>query len=264
MSGAHLAHLSVNSAEFLPDVQDSAPLHEKCLEVAPEDDIRGPLRMFDVAVRRRVDGTEARRRQVEATVPGGTESAREPRSARFSARFARDTPRMASPSVRHRAFLSVAGLAAILLIAAPVFGASPSPKPAKADKGPEIAKTMTGTVASSLDGKGRPTYTMVVGGVTWELSAGPKWFWGANNPLAAYVGKSVEVTGTYHAGETDLDVATVDGKAIRAAGKPPWAGGPKVVGSRHPGWKDGKTGKDHAPGQNKTKPAKSAEPTPAN
>lgn len=174
---------------------------------------------------------------------------------------------MASPSVSRHGFLPVAVLAAILLVAAPVLGANPSPKPAKADKAPDIAKTMTGTVASSLDGKGRATYTMVVGGVTWELSAGPKWFWGANNPLAAYVGKSVEVTGTYHAGETELDVATVDGKAIRAAGKPPWAGGPKVVGSSHPGWKEGKPGKGHgrenAPGQNKdkTKPAKSAEPS---
>lgn len=162
---------------------------------------------------------------------------------------------MAKPSVSRRGFLPVAVFAAILLVAAPVLGANPSPKPAKADKAPAIAKTITGTVASSLDSKGRPTYAMVVGGVTWELSAGPKWFWGANNPLAAYVGKSVEVTGTYHAGETDLDVATVDGKALRAAGKPPWAGGPKVVGSRHPGWKEGKTGKghgrEHAPGQNK-------------
>ncbi len=164
---------------------------------------------------------------------------------------------MASPSPSRRTFLPLAGLAALLLIAAPVLGADPSAKPAKADKGPEIAKTMTGTVASVVDAKGRPTYTMVVEGVTWELSAGPKWFWGANNPLAAHVGKSVEVTGTYHAGENDLDVATVDGKALRAAGRPPWAGGPKVVGSSHPGWKDGKPGKGHgrenAPGQNKDK-----------
>lgn len=171
---------------------------------------------------------------------------------------------MASLSVQRRGFLLVAGLAAILLIAAPVLGANPSPKPAKGDKAPDIAKTMTGTVAGSVDDKGRPTYTMVVAGVTWELSAGPKWFWGANNPLAAYVGKSVEVTGTYHASETELDVATVDGKAIRAAGKPPWAGGSKGVGSGHPGWREGKPGKGHgrenAPGQNRAKPTKAAEP----
>lgn len=171
---------------------------------------------------------------------------------------------MTNPSVsRRRVLLPLAGLAALVLIAAPVFGADPSAKPEKTDKGTEIAKTMTGTVASSKDAKGRATFTMVVGGVTWELSAGPKWFWGAKNPLAAFVGKSVEVTGTYHAGETDLDVSTVDGNAIRSAGKPPWAGGPKVVGKIHPGWKDGKPGNGHgranAPGQLKDKSAEAAD-----
>jgi hypothetical protein len=169
---------------------------------------------------------------------------------------------MRTISPNRRVLLPLAGLAALVLIAAPVFGADPSAKPEKADKGTAIAKTLTGTVASAEDAKGRATFTMTVGGVTWELSAGPKWFWGANNPLAAFVGKSVEVAGTYRSGETDLDVVTVDGKALRAAGKPPWAGGPKVVGKIHPGWKDAKPGNAHgranAPGQNKDK---SAEPS---
>jgi hypothetical protein len=161
---------------------------------------------------------------------------------------------MSSP---RRLVLLVAALAAIVLLAAPVLGASPSPKPEKtdkteeADKGPEIAKTLNGTIVTAPDGKGRATFTMTVAGTTWELSAGPKWFWGDHNPLAAFVGKTVEVTGTYHTGGTELDVATVDGKAIRAAGKPPWAGGPKVVGKTHPGWKDGKTGKGHGRGHGK-------------
>ena len=170
---------------------------------------------------------------------------------------------MTTPSVSRRVLLPLAGLAALLLIAAPVFGADPSAKPAKPDHGTELARTLTGTVASSEDAKGRATFTMLVAGVTWELSAGPKWFWGANNPLAAFVGKAVEVTGTYHAGQTDLDVATVDGKAIRSAGKPPWAGGPKVVGKIHPGWKDSKPGNGHgranAPGQLKDKSAEAAD-----
>ena len=156
-----------------------------------------------------------------------------------------------------RSLLVLAGLAAVLLIAAPAFAANPSPKPEKAQKGPEIARTLTGVVSMATDAKGRPTFTMTVDGVTWELSAGPKWFWGDKNPLAAFVGKTVEVTGTARAGGSDLDVVTVDGKALRAAGKPPWAGGPKVVGQSHPGWKDGKPGKgygrDGAPGQNKDK-----------
>ena len=41
----------------------------------------------------------------------------------------------------------------------------------------------------------------------------------------------------------------MDGKALREGGKPPWAGGPWVVGATHPGWKpwmaDGKPGKGH-------------------
>ena len=150
-----------------------------------------------------------------------------------------------------RAFLPVAGLMTLFLITAPVLAAKP-------DKGPELAQTLTGTVASSEDEKGRPTYSMTVGGVVWELSAGPKWFWGANNPLAAYVGDAVEVVGTYHAGETNLSVDSVDGEALRAAGRPDWAGGPKRIGGRHPGFKDGShpgkgLGREKAPGQLKDK-----------
>ena len=170
---------------------------------------------------------------------------------------------MRSISPSRRVFLLLAGLAVVLLIAAPVFGADPSAKPGKADKGTEITKTLTGIVASAEDAKGRATFTMTVDGVTWELSAGPKWYWGANNPLAAFVGKSVAVAGTYRSGETDLDVVTVDGKALRASGKPPWAGGPNVVGKIHPGAKDGKPGhghgRDNAPGQNKDKSAEASD-----
>jgi len=158
---------------------------------------------------------------------------------------------------RRRPLVVVACLAAVLLIVAPVLAAGPSPRPEKAEKGAEIALALTGTVASSADAKGRGSFTMTVDGVTWELSAGPKWFWGAANPLAAFVGKTVEVTGTHHTGDTDLDVVTVDGKALRAAGKPPWAGGPKAVGKTHPGRRDGTPGKGHgregAPGQLKDK-----------
>ena len=176
-----------------------------------------------------------------------------------------------------------------LAIAIPVLGADPSPsagppgqskpdksgKPdkatnpgqqkkaekaaAKAAKTPEVDVTVTGTVQQGTDDKGRPTFTLTAGGTTWELSAGPSWYWGDKNPLAAYAGKSVTIAGSHHEGSTDLDVATVDGTAIRAAGKPPWAGGPSVVGSTHPGWKDWKAdgkpgkglGREKAPGQNK-------------
>ncbi len=34
----------------------------------------------------------------------------------------------------------------------------------------------------------------------------------------------------------EFEVLTVNGKTIREPGKPPWAGGPKVVGPSHPGY----------------------------
>jgi hypothetical protein len=37
-------------------------------------------------------------------------------------------------------------------------------------------------------------------------------------------------------GAPSFDVFTVNGETIRAAGKPPWAGGPAVVGESHPGY----------------------------
>jgi cytoskeletal protein RodZ len=120
-------------------------------------------------------------------------------------------------------------------------------KPDKADKEPEVDVTVQGTVQQTTDGQGRPAFTLTAAGKTWELSAGPPWFWGDKNPLKAYVGKSVTIAGEAEDGGTELDVSTVNGTAIRAPGKPPWAGGPWVVGPTHPGWKpwmaNGKPGK---------------------
>jgi hypothetical protein len=165
----------------------------------------------------------------------------------------------------------LAGLTA-LAVAIPVLAASPSPssapsgrapavasekpvkpdKSAKPEKGPEVAITLTGTVTKGTDGQGRPTFSMTAQGKTWTLSAGPPWFWGDKNPLAASVGKSVTVVGTQEGSGTEVEVDTVDGKALRAPGKPPWAGGPWVVGPTHPGWKSwmagGKPGNGHGNG----------------
>ena len=91
-------------------------------------------------------------------------------------------------------------------------------KAAKAAKGPEVAVTVQGTVTKGTDDKGRPTYSVTANGKTWELSAGPSWYWGDKNPLNAYVGKSVSIAGSTHEGETELDVETVDGTALRAPG----------------------------------------------
>jgi hypothetical protein len=159
--------------------------------------------------------------------------------------------------------LLIAGLLA-LAVAVPVVAADPPGQAKNKSKAPEVEITLNGTVVQTSDAKGRPSFEMTVGGTTWELSAGPKWFHGANNPLAAFAGKSVEITGTHREGENDVSVATVNGQAIRAAGRPPWAGGPKAVGERHPGFKAWKMrggngkglGRANAPGQLKDKSAK--------
>ena len=161
-----------------------------------------------------------------------------------------------------RASLLLAVVAGVVIVGT-VAAADPSPpqvppgqaKEKNAEKGPEVAFTGSGQISASEDGQGRPEYTITVSGKTWTLSAGPKWFWGTDSPLAAYVGKTVNVVGTYREGSTEVDVTTVNGKAIREAGRPPWAGGPARVGEKHPGWKargahPGRgLGRDNAPGQ---------------
>ncbi len=166
----------------------------------------------------------------------------------------------------------LAGLALItllVLVALPVVAADPSAKPVppgQANKPPKAEKapiTLTGTVAASTDADGRQSFTLRSGGTTYTLEAGPSWFYGDNHPLKVYVGKSVTVVGGRAAGSTEVDVDSVDGKALREPGKPPWAGGWKVVGERHPGWSQEKADRFEAkfgdcfpPGQCKEKPAK--------
>ena len=129
-------------------------------------------------------------------------------------------------------------------LAIPVLAASPSPsggpgngnkeKGPKASHQPEVQVTLKGAVAATTNTDGSVDYTLTANGKTLKLEAGPKWFWGDKNPLKAYVGKTVTVVGEQSGDE--VDVISVDGTAIRAAGKPPWAGGWKVVGKTHPGW----------------------------
>jgi hypothetical protein len=157
-------------------------------------------------------------------------------------------PRIRWP--RHRAtILAVAGLA--IVIALPVLAASPSPStgPAasgpgsepkeshgpKGSKAPEVQVTITGQVGKTTDAKGRLEFTLTASGKTLHLDAGPPWFYTAtNNPLLPFVGKSVTIVGEQSGDE--IDVTSVNGTAIRAPGKPPWAGGWKRVGKNHPGW----------------------------
>jgi hypothetical protein len=132
-------------------------------------------------------------------------------------------------------------------------------KPDKAGKHdaktPEHPVTLKGIVGRSSGEDGE--FTLVVGLKVYRLSAGPRWWWGDSSPLAAVVGKVVTIDGEQEDGSDEVDVLAIDGKQIRAPGRPPWAGGWKVVGSRHPGWAQWKVNKaaakDHgrnsAPGQ---------------
>jgi hypothetical protein len=159
------------------------------------------------------------------------------------------------PSRRQPAIILLV-VALIALLAIPALAASPSPTPvgpaasAKPDasekpgKGPKADKvktpsapvTLSGTVAARTDADGNPEYTLSVGATTYTIDAGPSWYWKDKNPLKPFVGKGVTVVGEQKEGSTEIEVETVDGKALREPGKPPWAGGWKVVGKDHPGW----------------------------
>jgi hypothetical protein len=170
---------------------------------------------------------------------------------------------------RHRLPLAVALLAAFAVAVPAVLAADPSPRPGPPDhaaakghgaKAPKIEVSLSGTVEQTTDEKGRPTFTLTADGTTYELSAGPKWYHGENGgPLAAFVGERVDVHGWQREGSSDVSVDTVNGERVVPEGRPPWAGGPKAVGERHPGWKADKPGRglgrEQAPGQLKDKSA---------
>jgi hypothetical protein len=156
------------------------------------------------------------------------------------------------------AILAVAVLA--IAVALPVLAASPAPSAApaasgrgpepkasrapKASEAPEVQVTIRGQVGSTTDGQGRPSFTLQANGKTLRLSAGPPWFFGTKNPLMPFVGKTVTIVGEQSGDE--IDVTSVDGTALRAPGKPPWAGGWKVVGNVHPGWSQAKADRQAA------------------
>jgi hypothetical protein len=142
------------------------------------------------------------------------------------------------------ALIALAVVAVVAALALPALAASPSPgasakteHPGKGPKGshePEVAVTLRGVVAATKNADGETEYTLTADGKTVRLEAGPPWFFGDHHPLAGSVGKTVTITGGQSGDE--VDVETVDGVALREAGKPPWAGGWKAVGSAHPGW----------------------------
>jgi hypothetical protein len=129
------------------------------------------------------------------------------------------------------------------------------------DKAPKAPITLHGTIKAAADADGETAYTLTDGGTTYTLEAGPPWFFGDDHPLKPYVGKSVKVEGEVAEGSTEVEVISVDGVALREPGKPPWAGGWKIVGQAHPGWSQEKADRFEAkfgdcwpPGHCKEKP----------
>ena len=155
-------------------------------------------------------------------------------------------------------------LALFALIAAPALAAgggkdkAPGQNKVKVETAPI---TLNGTIDVTTNADGKRTYTLTDGGTTYELSAGPKWFFAAGKyPLDPYVGESVTIEGEIAEGSNEVEVISVNGTALRAPGKPPWADGWKAVGERHPGWSQAKADKFKAkfgdcfpPGQCKDK-----------
>ena len=199
----------------------------------------------------------------------------------------------------------VAGAIGVALVAVPVLGqgaqpsggaaavpaasGSPDPSPGiqkseekpgkgpKTDKGPKAEKvpetpvTVQGVVGTRTTEDGETVYTLTVGGTVYDLEAGPPWFWGEDHPLKGLVGKTVTIEGDQPEGSTTIDVRVADGKTLREPGKPPWAGGWKVQGEKHPGWAQWKVDKAAARDAAKTEKGngpppwagpKSPEPSP--
>jgi len=175
-----------------------------------------------------------------------------------------------------RPLLLIAVTTLAMLVAVPALAGQPSAAPGKGSapgqhktKVAKVAITIAGTVEASTDADGNAAYTLTDGGTTYTLEAGPRWFFGDDYPLKPFVGKSVTIVGEKADGSNDISVVSIDGKALREPGKPPWAGGWKVVGERHPGWSQEKADRMKAkfgdcfpPGQCKDKngPRESGEP----
>lgn len=163
----------------------------------------------------------------------------------------------------------VVAVALVALASAPVLaggGKSANAPGQQKEKVPSAPITISGTVESSTDADGKKVYTLTDGGKTYKLEAGPRWFFDTY-PLEQYVGESVTIDGEIAEGSDEVDVLSVNGTVLRAAGKPPWAGGWKRVGERHPGWSQEKADRFEAkfggcwpPGHCKAKDESTGEP----
>ena len=160
---------------------------------------------------------------------------------------------VATLTVNRRRILTAVVLVAILVaLAVPVLAVKPTSPPGQADradkpdKPDKAAISISGAIQQSTDANGRAVFTLQHAGTTYTLESGPSWFYADEHPLSQYVGQVVTVAGETAAGSGEIDVETVDGTALREPGRPPWAGGWRVVGERHPGWSHAKADRHEA------------------
>jgi hypothetical protein len=114
-------------------------------------------------------------------------------------------------------------------------------------------QVLTGTIVAVVDADGVSEYYLQLDdGSQLKLSVGPPWYWGSENPLAEYVNQVVEVQGYDKTGvpdeqaadiakkravaEASFDVRVIEDETLWTTFRPPWAGGPAVVGEVHPGF----------------------------
>ncbi len=161
-----------------------------------------------------------------------------------------------------RRVIATASLVAALSLGSLAVGASAQEPAEKADLA-ATSKSVTGLVTEGTNADGQTTYYLTPeGGEPIELSYGPAWLWGLASPLQQLVGTEVTVVGQLRDGVPNdnasemaqaqadaspvLHVRSIVGLELRENGKPPWAGGPKVVGEAHPGyegWSEGQAEK---------------------
>lgn len=155
--------------------------------------------------------------------------------------------------MRSRTPMATAAVALSLMMAVPTLVGAQEAEDAMASADTEVLVTRTGTVEIAFDDEGRREYYLVLGdGSRLELDVGPPWYLGEDDRLAGLVGREVEVVGSLGEGPPveripdvarersdpgpSIDVYIIDGERVREPGRPPWAGGPAVVGESHPGY----------------------------
>jgi len=120
------------------------------------------------------------------------------------------------------------------------------------DAEPQV-ESLTGTVIAVVDTEGVTEYFLeLADGTQVKLDMGPAWFWTSGGPLAGLVGQEVTLGGhlsdgvpnenasdvakEHATGEEAFDVHFINGEPLWITSRPPWAGGPAVVGETHPGF----------------------------